>query len=366
VASTSAATAVTSAARNAVTSASTTEDDLTQVLTRTNSVGLKTIITTRSSKPSSTATAAASKDSNESSGLPKGALIAIIVIASIIGAAVIGFTLFRKWKLRPSNRFDARMKPIDFSPNNDRDMGDDFIEKTLQRSASVTSADRQRQQFVADLDHDGTHAHNNSLTAGIPDHDFTAGAAGAGTYHHNQYDPDPYESDPYARSSPYDFSSPRADPHMDIHSDGHGAQQYEASNSGHGAQYDNTSGQYDNNSNSNGQYDYPAMPEPAHAMYPPQQPGAPAPTGGYQPASYSPDYPTQDFMNNSAVPGPPPMTDDHTGYSNLQRGPSVGHTGYVTHPAPFDPLGGQDFSIAGRPTGGADAGPYAQAAAFRY
>jgi hypothetical protein len=116
------------------------------------------------------------------------------------------------------------------------------------------------------------------------------------------------------------------------------------------------------------QYDYPAMPEPSHAMYPPQQPGVTSPTADFTSPThtggnyYTPDYPTQDHANHTAGP------DD--GYSNLQRGPSVGHA-QVPYPpphsgAPFDPLGGNDFSIAGRPTGGADAGPYAQAAAFRY
>lgn len=99
--------------------------------------------------------------------------------------------MFRKWKLRPSNRFDEKMKPIDFSPSGRMD--DDLyvaplifckqqdslprsLEKTLHRSASNASADRQRQALVAELDG----SHNPNHVPGIPEHDFTAGGAGVG------------------------------------------------------------------------------------------------------------------------------------------------------------------------------------------
>lgn len=203
------------------------------------------------------------------------------------------------------------MQPIDFSPNGG-DMHDDFIEKTLQRSASVTSADRQRQEFVADLEHD-----HNSLTHGIPEHDFTAGtAAGAVTYGH--YDPDPYEHDPYSRSpGAYDFSNPTG-----------------------------------------GDYDYPAAPEAAAAGYPSQHQ-----QHLEQQQYYSQDYPTQDSGHHGH--------DD--GYANLQRGPSVNAGDFSAPPVssrPFDPLAGSDFAVGagGRPTGGQHGaeGPYAQAATYRY
>lgn len=158
---------------------------------------------------------------------------------------------------------------------------DDFLEKTLQRSASVTSADRQRQQFVADLEKD------NSLTAGIPEHDFTAGHSQAA---YNQYDPDPYEYDPYARAQPYDFSQPRTDQEVD----------------------------------------YPAMPEPTHNTYPPTATTPPAGT-------YYPDYPTQDHHSDET-------------YSPVQRGPSINHY----PPKVVDPLAMSDFSVGGRPSAGRD------------
>lgn len=117
-----------------------------------------------------------------------------MVAASVVGLAAIIWTAIRKWKLRPSKRFDSRMQPIDFSPDN-RELGDDFLEKTLHRSASNASADRQRQQFVADLDHE------NNLTAGVPEHDFTAGSghAAAGYPVYDQYgNPHPAHDGYYA------------------------------------------------------------------------------------------------------------------------------------------------------------------------
>ena len=48
------------------------------------------------------------------------------------------------------------------------------LEKRLQRSASNASADRQRQALVAELDH-SPHG-NANYVAGVPEHDFTAGA----------------------------------------------------------------------------------------------------------------------------------------------------------------------------------------------
>lgn len=255
-------------------------------LHNTMSVG-KSIVTNTRTATASASLAADNKD-DKSSGLPKGALIAIIVCAVILGVGLIAWTLFRKWKLRPSKGFDQRMQPIDFSPNNNADMGDDFFEKTMARDAD---AERQRQQFVTELDKDAT------LVSDIQ-HDFTAGPA-AGAYGYQGYAADPYGHN--------DFSQPRQD------------------------------------------WDY------AHgdaAGYPPQ------PNAGYYP-----DYPTQD---SPAQVGSYDNS-NHGHYADLQRGPSVGGE-HAPHQPPFDPLGGSDFSVSGRPTDSSAgaASPYAQAATYRY
>lgn len=185
--------------------------------------------------------------------------------------------------------------------------GDDLFEKSLQRSASVASADRQRRELVAELDQD-------SLTAGVPEHDFTAGAA----------QPYGYAADPY--NNGYDFSSPREEG-------------------------------YDPN------YGYPAHPGQAAAMYPEH---------GYAGG----EYPTQDTYHGDGY-------EQHgyqqqagyagDGYSPTERGGPAGPTSPLSphgHPAQpqFDAFSGSDFEITARPTGGAmgDAGPYAQAASYRY
>lgn len=159
--------------------------------------------------------------------------------------------LYRKFK-EGHDRIDRRMQPIDFTPGI---ADDDFVEKTLQRADSDEA--RQRQQFVADLDH------SNGLVGDL-NHDFTAGP-GYGGYNAYHYD-------------------------------------------------------------------------------------APCNNGGYPQQGYGgqPQY----YGEFDA-----PSQDD--GYNNVQRAanPNAGQGGYQFN----------DFSVTGRPTGGAggDAGPYAQAAAFR-
>lgn len=175
----------------------------------------------RISSESPSATIAPASSSNTKTGIGKTTLVAIIIVASVIGLAGAGWTAFRKWKLKPSNRFDQRMKPIDFSPHSDI-VNDDFLEKTLHRTESHTTADRQRQQFMSELE-DPNHI------AGIPEHDFTAGAvnaAGHGAY--NNYDLDPYtraeeyEYDPSYNQYPYTPSrehSTQEAPHNDGYAD---------------------------------------------------------------------------------------------------------------------------------------------------
>ncbi|WRT67899.1 uncharacterized protein IL334_004873 [Kwoniella shivajii] len=159
------------------------------------------VLVTTASKTSTTHKASSTAESAEtekkSSGLSKTALIAIIVVASVVGAAGIGWTLFRKWKLRPSNRFGKKMNPIDFSPHNN-DMNDDFFEKTLQRTASNSSASRQRRELVAELD--DPHA-----VPGVPPHDFTAGTAGVGAGVGAGYAM--YNQDPYSHAEQYDYET---------------------------------------------------------------------------------------------------------------------------------------------------------------
>ncbi|WVF69137.1 hypothetical protein IAT40_003911 [Kwoniella sp. CBS 6097] len=267
------------------------------------------VLVTTASRTQSTHTSSSTAESAEgekkSSGIGKTALIAIIVVASVVGLAAIGWTLFRKWKLRPSNRFDKRMNPIDFSPHNDN-MDDDFFEKTLQRTASNSSASRQRQELVAELD-------DPSHVPGVPPHDFTAGSAGVGAGVGAGYNM--YNADPYAY-----------------------AEQYE---------YDQTYQQHPHHGQ--GQYDH-QYPPSAHTQDP----------QGY--ATYN-GAPTQDQPLNEGY------ADLQRGGSiGSGSGHGHGHGQAVSHDQGVYP-GELTFPTAdqyglGRPTGGAE-GPYAQAAQYR-
>jgi hypothetical protein len=88
------------------------------------------------------------------------AITTIIVIASSIGAVVLIWTIFRKWKLARSKRFDNRLNPVDFAPT-----GDDGIPGSHRRYSASSSRSGVTGYGASD------HGHR-----GLPEHDFTAGA----------------------------------------------------------------------------------------------------------------------------------------------------------------------------------------------
>lgn len=77
-------------------------------------------------------------------------------------------------------------------------MEDVFLEKTLHRTMSNDMADKQRQEFVKELDSDPNYI------AGIPEHDFTASANHAG-YGAMGYDDHTYHSDPFAHAQAFEY-----------------------------------------------------------------------------------------------------------------------------------------------------------------
>ncbi|KAL7423022.1 hypothetical protein Q5752_002321 [Cryptotrichosporon argae] len=291
------------------TSTSTTQVSTT-VVTRTSSTS-SSVTTVRSTAAAASSSAASS---SSSSGIGHTAIIAIVVVASVVGLAAAGWTIFRKWKLRPSNRFDERMKPINFSPHGGHD---DFLEKTLQRTASNASADRQRQQLVAELD--------SSLVAGVPEHDFTAGGEQPYAYNDQYAYQEQYEYQgehgyeaggypPAAGDANYNYDHPTQDEGYRYEDAAHSAHGPSASAHGHEQ----------------------AMPEPNE----------------YQPAAHAayadPGYGEPQQYTQPLSPG---------GYADVRRdGGNSGSFMAETFPA-------SDFEL-GRPTGGAE-GPYAQAATYR-
>ncbi|KAJ9103150.1 hypothetical protein QFC21_002572 [Naganishia friedmannii] len=194
---------------------------------KTGSVVIKT------ATASSSASAAAASGGS-SSGISGGTKIGIIV-ASVVGGVALGafvlWTIIRKVKFKPTDKFavsifetragrtrimlkcniprqQGRLVAIDLSP-----ASDPFYEKTRRRFSlnsanSGSSADRQRRQFVEELDDEqyGQHVQHAQQydmaglpgandTHGVPSHDFTAGAApyyshGQPAYEHQGYDDD--------------------------------------------------------------------------------------------------------------------------------------------------------------------------------
>jgi hypothetical protein len=84
----------------------------------------------------------------------------LIVVAASVGGIVILWTIFRKWKLAHSSKFDERMAPIDWQPT-----ADDGIVPAHRRANSRASS------FNSSSIHDNARgaAYNDRL-----EHDFTA------------------------------------------------------------------------------------------------------------------------------------------------------------------------------------------------
>ncbi|KAF8445788.1 hypothetical protein L210DRAFT_3642126 [Boletus edulis BED1] len=118
------------------------------------------------------ATTPTQSSTSSSAGIPHAAVTILIVIAASVGAAVIAWTIIRKWKFRPSSDFEGRMQPIDWQPDGSNE------------NAGIPG--HHRPSSRASSFHSGSaNPHIDELRGGygattlnpIPDHDFTAGAA---------------------------------------------------------------------------------------------------------------------------------------------------------------------------------------------
>lgn len=118
----------------------------------------------------------------------------IIIIAASVGGVTILWTLFRKWKLGRSSRFDERLQPIDWQP--------------------PTGGAHGSEQGHASSDHD----HNP-----ISEHDFTPlpsnrlAPAGAYTDLTRGPSPQPEMQEAYGRHSPPVMARPAYDVHIPLH-----------------------------------------------------------------------------------------------------------------------------------------------------
>ncbi|KAI0756794.1 hypothetical protein C8Q80DRAFT_1215628 [Daedaleopsis nitida] len=109
------------------------------------------------------------KDDNNK--ITKTTLTVIVAVAASIGAIALAWTLFRKWKLRPSSNFDDRMQPIDWQPTGPEDSG----VPTHRRAGSAASHGSFHSGDGHASGYGSNHGHGGLDS--LPEHDFTAGAS---------------------------------------------------------------------------------------------------------------------------------------------------------------------------------------------
>ncbi|KAF7784642.1 hypothetical protein Agabi119p4_807 [Agaricus bisporus var. burnettii] len=174
--STSSSSSVSSTATTSSSSTPTTEAPTTPppppapVVTSTHSGSTSTVIKTQEQADAATSVpaptgAAATKSKT---------LEIIIIVASSIGGIAILWTVFRKWKLGRSSKFDERLQPIDWQKPTGENNNNNDIMPGVRRAPSSASS------FHSASVH-GHHGDAANLQP-IPEHDFTAGVAPVGGY----------------------------------------------------------------------------------------------------------------------------------------------------------------------------------------
>lgn len=100
--------------------------------------------------------------------------VIIAVAASVAGVAIL-WTIFRKWKLGRSSKFDERLQPIDWQPTNADDGTIPGGHRRHSGASSFHSGNGHGNGYGA-----SEHSHGSDVAPSayaIPDHDFTAGAS---------------------------------------------------------------------------------------------------------------------------------------------------------------------------------------------
>lgn len=90
---------------------------------------------------------------------------------------IVLWTIFRKWKLARSAKFDRRLNPIDWQPTSDLD--GPAVPAAHRRATSDTSSFHSGANHGAYNSPNGSDSGHGAPTLGpLPDHDFTAGTHG--------------------------------------------------------------------------------------------------------------------------------------------------------------------------------------------
>ncbi|KAJ4485950.1 hypothetical protein J3R30DRAFT_3697370 [Lentinula aciculospora] len=136
-----------------------------------------TLVTlTESVAASSTASSSASvSGATSSTDGKKAGITVVIVIASCVGGIAILWTIFRKWKLGRSSKFDQRLQPINWQPTAE----DTGIPDLRRRPSDSSSFHSGVHGGPSDMGHrsseNGHSMYSAADLAPLPSHDFTAG-----------------------------------------------------------------------------------------------------------------------------------------------------------------------------------------------
>ncbi|CAE6413135.1 unnamed protein product [Rhizoctonia solani] len=221
-----------------------------------------TQVTVTSISPQESAAAAsqsaAAKQRTEK--ITKNTIISLVVIAACIGGAMAIWTVIRKWKLSPSEKFDDRMQPIDWTPPPANGVTEEAIEEKSKHrrvasgashgsftSGGVPQSD-QGHGTKAGMYTDSQHSHGYASQDLPPPHDFTAGTVQPGGY--GQY----YAGQQYAGGPGY--ADLQRGPSVSESTYSHGA------NVSRGLSYSRGHGAYDSQSGA-----IPPMPNPYGGEY---------------------------------------------------------------------------------------------------
>ncbi|KAJ1301637.1 hypothetical protein OPQ81_008882 [Rhizoctonia solani] len=154
------------------------------------------VIAITSTQAAAEASASAEAQAKKTQKITRNTIISLVVIASCIGGAIAIWTVIRKWKLSPSEKFDDRMQPIDWAPPPANGITEDAIEEKSKHRRVGSGASHgsftsggvgQSEQghgakggMYADSQHG--HGYGTQPQDFPPPHDFTAGTAQPGGY----------------------------------------------------------------------------------------------------------------------------------------------------------------------------------------
>ncbi|TDL28192.1 hypothetical protein BD410DRAFT_799502 [Rickenella mellea] len=140
--------------------------------------------TVTSSAPAESATNSDGASPSGAATITKTTITVLVAVGASIGAAILIWTIIRKWKFKPSAEFEDRMQPIDWQPS--VNPADDIIPRHRRMNSNGSHG-----SFHSGEDHSDSfsgrgaygaygpssdHGHGNTISD-LPQHDFTAGPA---------------------------------------------------------------------------------------------------------------------------------------------------------------------------------------------